>query len=177
MGLNVIILFAVITVGTLLITYFASKKTKTAGSFYTAGGGLTARQNGLALAGDFMSASTFLGLIGAFALTGYDGFFLMYPALVSFLVILFLVAEPLRNLGKYTLGDMITSRYKFKQVRGVTAINTIVISIFYMLGQLVAAGALFKLLLGIPFNVSVIIVGIGMLAFVLFGGMTATSWV
>ncbi|HZG72034.1 MAG TPA: cation acetate symporter [Chondromyces sp.] len=177
MGLNVIILFAAMTVGTLLITYHASKKTKTAGSFYTAGGGLTARQNGLALAGDFMSASTFLGLIGAFSLTGYDGFFLMYPSLVSFLVILFLVAEPLRNLGKYTLGDMVTARYKYKQVRGVTAINTIVISVFYMLGQLVAAGALFKLLLGIPYNVSVIIVGIGMLAFVLFGGMTATSWV
>ncbi|MCM3322613.1 MULTISPECIES: solute symporter family protein [Cytobacillus] len=177
MDIQVIILFSIITIGTLLITYFASKKTKTAGSFYTAGGGLTARQNGLALAGDFMSASTFLGLIGAFALSGFDGFFLMYPALLSFLVILFLVAEPLRNLGKYTLGDMITARYRFKQVRAVTAINTIVISIFYMLGQLVAAGALFKLLLGIPFHISIIIVGIGMLTFVLFGGMTATSWV
>ncbi|WP_050615167.1 solute symporter family protein [Bacillus testis] len=177
MGINVIILFAIMSVGTLLITYYASKKTKTASSFYTAGGGLTARQNGLALAGDFMSASTFLGLIGAFALTGFDGFFLMFGALVSFLVVLFLVAEPLRNLGKYTLGDMITTRYKYKQVRGVTAFNTLFISIFYMLGQLVAAGALFKLLLGIPYNVSVIIVGIVMLIFVLFGGMTATSWV
>ncbi|AZV41411.1 solute symporter family protein [Peribacillus asahii] len=177
MSLNVIILFVFMSIGVLFITYFASKKTKTAGSFYTAGGGLTARQNGLALAGDFMSASTFLGLIGAFALTGYDAFFLMYGALVSFLVILFLVAEPLRNLGKYTLGDMITARFKYKQVRGVTALNTMIISIFYMLGQLVAAGALFKLLLGIPYNTSVIIVGIFMLAFVLFGGMTATSWV
>lgn len=177
MGIDIILLFAFMTVGTLFITYYASKKTKTAGSFYTAGGGLTARQNGLALAGDFMSASTFLGLIGAFSLYGYDGFFLMYPTLVSFLVILFLVAEPLRNLGRYTLGDMITARYRYNQVRGVTAINTIVISIFYMLGQLVAAGALFKLLLGIPYNVSVIIVGLAMLVFVLFGGMTATSWV
>ena len=177
MGFNTIILFALMSIGVLLITYFASKKTKTAGSFYTAGGGLTARQNGLALAGDFMSASTFLGLIGAFALTGYDAFFLMYGALVSFLVILFLVAEPLRNLGKYTLADMVTARFKYKQVRGVTAFNTMVISIFYMLGQLVAAGALFKLLLGIPYNVSVIVVGIAMLVFVLFGGMTATSWV
>ena len=130
------------SIGVIFITYFASKKTKTAGSFYTAGGGLTARQNGLALAGDFMSASTFLGLIGAFSLTGYDAFFLMYGALISFLVILFLVAEPLRNLGKYTLADMLTARFKFKQVRGVTAFNTMVISIFYMLGQLVAAGAL-----------------------------------
>ncbi|HWI48478.1 MAG TPA: cation acetate symporter [Rummeliibacillus sp.] len=177
MNISIIIMFAAITLMTLFVTYYASKKTKTAGSFYTAGGGLTARQNGLALAGDFMSASTFLGLIGAFSLNGYDGFFLMYPALISFLVILFLVAEPLRNLGKYTLGDMITSRYRYKQVRGVTAVNTIVISIFYMLGQLVAAGALFKLLLGIPYNVSVLFVGITMLLFVLFGGMTATSWV
>lgn len=177
MSLNVIILFVLMSIGTMFITYYASKKTKTAGSFYTAGGGLTARQNGLALAGDFMSASTFLGLIGAFALTGYDAFFLMYGALVSFLVILFLVAEPLRNLGKYTLGDMISARYKYKQIRGVTAFNTMIISIFYMLGQLVAAGGLFKLLLGIPYNTSVIIVGILMLVFVLFGGMTATSWV
>jgi len=177
MNWTVIILFALMSIGTLFITYFASKKTKTAGSFYTAGGGLTARQNGLALAGDFMSASTFLGLIGAFSLTGYDGFFLMYGALVSFLVVLFLVAEPLRNLGKYTLADMVTTRFKYKQVRGVTAFNTLVISVMYMLGQLVAAGALFKLLLGIPYNTSVIIVGIVMLVFVLFGGMTATSWV
>ncbi|MGN1402153.1 MAG: cation acetate symporter [Bacillus sp. (in: firmicutes)] len=177
MDVNIIIMFVIMSAGTLFITYYASKKTKTAGSFYTAGGGLTARQNGLALAGDFMSASTFLGLIGAFALNGYDGFFLMFGALVSFLVVMFLVAEPLRNLGKYTLGDMVTARYKYKQVRGVTAFNTLFISIFYMLGQLVAAGALFKLLLGIPYNTSVIIVGIVMLIFVLFGGMTATSWV
>ncbi len=177
MGWAIILLFAVMSIGVLFITYYASQKTKTAGSFYTAGGGLTARQNGLALAGDFMSASTFLGLIGAFSLTGYDGFFLMYGALVSFLVILFLVAEPLRNLGKYTLGDMITARFRFKQVRGVTAFNTIIISVFYMLAQLVAAGALFQLLLGIPYNISVLIVGVAMLAFVLFGGMTATSWV
>lgn len=177
MDATIIWMFVAMSAGTLFITYYASKKTKSPGSFYTAGGGLTARQNGLALAGDFMSASTFLGLIGAFALTGFDGFFLMFGALVSFLVVMFLVAEPLRNLGKYTLGDMITARYKYKQVRGVTAFNTLFISIFYMLGQLVAAGALFKLLLGIPYNTSVIIVGIVMLIFVLFGGMTATSWV
>jgi cation/acetate symporter len=173
----VIGIFSVMIVGIFFVTHAASKRTKTAESFYTAGGGLTARQNGLALAGDFMSASTFLGLIGAFALTGYDAFFLMYGALISFLVILFLVAEPLRNLGKFTLGDMITSRFDFKTVRLVTSVNTIVISLFYMLSQLVAAGALFQLLLGIPYQVSIIVVGIGMLAFVLMGGMTATSWV
>ena len=164
-------------IGIFAITRYASKRTKTADAFYTAGGGLTARQNGLALAGDFMSASTFLGLIGAFALTGFDAYFMMYGALISFLVILFLVAEPLRNLGKYTLGDVITSRFNHQTVRLVTASNTIIISLFYMLGQLVAAGSLFQLLLGIPYQTSIIVVGIGMLAFVLIGGMTATSWV
>ena len=173
----VIVIFVAMVIGIFAITRYASKRTKTADAFYTAGGSLTARQNGLALAGDFMSASTFLGLIGAFALTGFDAYFMMYGALISFLVILFLVAEPLRNLGKYTLGDMITSRFNHQSVRLVTATNTIIISLFYMLGQLVAAGSLFQLLLGIPYQTSIIVVGIGMLAFVLLGGMTATSWV
>ena len=154
----VIVIFAAMVIGIFAITRYASKRTKTADAFYTAGGGLTARQNGLALAGDFMSASTFLGLIGAFALTGFDAYFMMYGALISFLVILFLVAEPLRNLGKYTLGDVITSRFNHQTVRLVTAINTIIISLFYMLGQLVAAGSLFQLLLGIPYQTSIIVV-------------------
>ncbi|EIT84336.1 SSS family solute/sodium (Na+) symporter [Fictibacillus macauensis ZFHKF-1] len=177
MDVKVVVLFAAIVALTLLITYYASKKTRNASAFYTAGGGLNAWQNGFAIAGDFMSASSFLGLIGAIALFGYDGYFLMYGALVSYLVVLLLVAEPLRNLGKYTLADMIAERFAAKKVRGVTAFNALTISVFYMLAQLVAAGALFKLLLGIPYELSVVIVGIVMLTFVLFGGMTATSWV
>lgn len=177
MDFKVVTLFVLIVVVTLLITYYASKKTNNASSFYTAGGGLTGWQNGFAIAGDFMSASSFLGLIGAISLIGYDGFFLMYGALVSYLVVLLLVAEPLRNLGKYTLADMIAERFQTKKVRGVTAFNALTISVFYMLAQLVAAGALFKLLLNINYEISVVIVGLVMLTFVIFGGMTATSWV
>ncbi|MEY8348394.1 cation acetate symporter [Bacillus cereus] len=177
MDYKVVAMFGLIVVITLFITYYASKKTRNASSFYTAGGGLSGWQNGFAIAGDFMSASSFLGLIGAISLLGYDGFFLMYGALVSYLVVLLLVAEPLRNLGKYTLADMITERFQNKKVRGVTAFNALTISVFYMLAQLVAAGALFKLLLNINYEISVVIVGLVMLVFVIFGGMTATSWV
>ncbi|MGI2749713.1 solute symporter family protein [Bacillus cytotoxicus] len=177
MDYKVVVMFGFIVIMTLVITYHASKKTSNAHSFYTAGGGLKGWQNGFAIAGDFMSASSFLGLIGAISLLGYDGYFLMYGALVSYLVVLLLVAEPLRNLGKYTLADMITERFQNKKVRGVTAFNALTISVFYMLAQLVAAGALFKLLLNIQYEISVVIVGLVMLIFVIFGGMTATSWV
>lgn len=177
MDFKVISLFVIIVFITLLITYYAAKKTKNASSFYTAGGGLKGWQNGFAIAGDFMSASSFLGLIGAIALVGYDGYFLMYGALVSYLVVLLLVAEPFRNLGKYTLADMISERFRNKNLRGVTAFNALTISVFYMLAQLVAAGALFKLLLNINYEISVVLVGLIMLVFVIFGGMTATSLV
>ncbi|KON69456.1 symporter [Peribacillus butanolivorans] len=177
MDIKVVSMFLLVVLITLLITFYASRKTNNASSFYTAGGGLKGWQNGFAIAGDFMSASSFLGLIGAIALVGYDGFFLMYGALISYLVVLLLVAEPLRNLGKYTLADMIAERFNSKKIRGVTAFNALTISVFYMLAQLVAAGALFKLLLDINYEVSVILVGLVMLTFVIFGGMTATSWV
>ena len=162
---------------TLLITYYSSKKTKNASEFYTAGGGLTAWQNGLAVAGDFMSAASFLGITGAIALVGFDGFYMSIGNLVAFLILLYLVAEPLRNLGKYTMADMITARFNSNKVRGVAAVNTLVISIFYMVAQLVGAGGLIKLLLGIDFGLSVTIVGVLMTIYVIFGGMTATSWV
>ncbi len=170
-------LFLGIIMLTLIITYFSSKKTKSASDFYTAGGGLTAWQNGLAVAGDFMSAASFLGITGAIALVGFDGFYMSIGNLVAFLILLYLVAEPLRNLGKYTMADMITARFNSKKVRGVAATNTLVISIFYMVAQLVGAGGLIKLLLGIDFGLSVMIVGILMTIYVIFGGMTATSWV
>ncbi len=177
MDSQVLLLFSLIVAGTLLITYYASKRSKNPAHFYTASGELTGWQNGLAIAGDFMSAASFLGLIGAVSLAGYDGFFLIYGALVSYLVVLLLVAEPLRNLGKYTLADMISERFHLKKVRAVTAFNTISISIIYMIAQLVAAGALFRILLDIPYVTSVFIVGALMLIFVFFGGMAATSWV
>ena len=170
-------LFLSIVLLTLTITYFSAKKTKNASDFYTAGGGLTAGQNGLAVAGDFMSAASFLGISGAIALIGFDGFYMSVGNLMAFLFLLFLVAEPLRNLGKFTLADMITSRFESKKVRGMAAVSTLVISVFYMIAQLVGAGGLIKLLLGIDYGVAVLIVGVMMTIYVIFGGMTATSWV
>ncbi|MCM3268548.1 cation acetate symporter [Paenibacillus elgii] len=171
------LLFLIIVAGTLVITYYAAKKTKTASEFYTAGGGLTGWQNGLAIAGDYMSAASFLGIAGMVALFGFDGFFYSIGFLVAYLVVLYLVAEPLRNLGKYTMADMIAARFDNKKVRGVAALNSITISIFYMIAQLVGAGALIKLLLGLEYSTSVLIVGALMTVYVVFGGMTATSWV
>jgi len=177
MNATVITLFLAIVILTLVITYFAAKRTQTTGDFYTAGGGLTGWQNGLAIAGDYLSAASFLGIAGAISLFGFDGFFYSIGYLVAYLVVMFLVAEPLRNLGKYTLADMINSRFDAKKVRGVAAISTITIVIFYMIAQLVGAGALIQLLFGIDYWIAVLIVGVMMTIYVLFGGMTATSWV
>lgn len=171
------ILFVAIVGMTLVITYWAAKRTKTASEFYTAGGGLTGWQNGLAIAGDYLSAASFLGIAGAIALNGFDGFFYSIGYLVAYLVVLYIVAEPLRNLGKYTIADMITARFNQKKVRAVAAMSTLTIVIFYMIAQLVGAGALIQLLLGIDYWIAVLIVGVMMTTYVLFGGMTATSWV
>jgi cation/acetate symporter len=170
-------LFLIIVALTLIVTYIASKRTKTTSDFYTAGSSLTGWQNGLAIAGDYMSAASFLGIAGMIALSGFDGFFYSIGFLVAYLVVLYIVAEPLRNLGKYTVADMIAARFKEKNVRGVAALNTITISIFYMIAQLVGAGALIKLLLGLDYIYSVLIVGVLMTVYVVFGGMMATSWV
>ena len=171
------LLFLIIVGGTLVITYYAAKRTKTASQFYTAESSLTGWQNGLAIAGDYMSAASFLGIAGMIALFGFDGFFYSIGFLVAYLVVLYLVAEPLRNLGKYTMADMIATRFDNKKVRGVAALNSITISIFYMIAQLVGAGALIELLLGLDYTTSVLIVGVLMTVYVVFGGMTATSWV
>lgn len=172
------IAFFVAIVGlTLYVTYLASKRTNSASEFYTAGGGLTGWQNGIAIAGDYLSAASFLGIAGAIALFGFDGFFFSIGYLVAYLVVLFIVAEPLRNLGRYTLADMIAARFNQKKVRGAAAISTITIVLFYMIAQLVGAGALIQLLLGIDYWVAVLIVGTMMTIYVLFGGMAATSWV
>ncbi|WYP25475.1 cation acetate symporter [Alkalihalobacillus sp. FSL W8-0930] len=177
MSWMVISLFFLIVGSTLVITYYAAKRTKTASEFYTAGGGLTGWQNGLAIAGDYLSAASFLGIAGAIALFGFDGFFYSIGYLVAYLVVLFIVAEPLRNLGKYTLADMIHARFDARKVRGVAAFSTITIVIFYMIAQLVGAGALIQLLFGINYSWAVALVGVMMTIYVLFGGMTATSWV
>ena len=162
---------------TLLVTYVAAKRTSSASDFYTAGGGLQAWQNGFAIAGDYLSAAAFLGVSGAIALTGFDGFFFSVGYVVANLVLLYIVAEPMRNLGKYTLADMLTARFNEKRIRGIAATSTITIVILYMIAQLVGAGALIQMLFGIPYWVAVLIVGVMMTTYVLFGGMTATSWV
>ncbi|MBO2536169.1 solute symporter family protein [Rummeliibacillus suwonensis] len=169
--------FVAIVALTLIVTYIASKRTNSASEFYTAGGGLTGWQNGIAIAGDYLSAASFLGIAGAIALFGFDGFFYSIGYLVAYLVVLYIVAEPLRNLGRYTLADMITARFDQKKVRGTAAVSSIVIVLFYMIAQLVGAGALIQLLLGIPYWVAVLIVGVMMTIYVLWGGMAATSWV
>ncbi|WP_342525522.1 cation acetate symporter [Chryseomicrobium sp. FSL W7-1435] len=170
--------FFVAIVGlTLYVTYLASKRTNSASEFYTAGGGLTGWQNGIAIAGDYLSAASFLGIAGAIALFGFDGFFFSIGYLVAYLVVLYIVAEPLRNLGRYTLADMIAARFNQKKVRGAAAVSTITIVLFYMIAQLVGAGALIQLLLGIDYWIAVLIVGTMMTVYVLFGGMAATSWV
>ncbi|MGY0694200.1 solute symporter family protein [Virgibacillus sp. FSP13] len=177
MDATVVILFLIIVMITLVITYYAAKQTQTTGDFYTAGGGLTGWQNGIAIAGDYLSAASFLGIAGAIALYGFDGFFYSIGFLIAYLVVLFLVAEPLRNLGKYTLADMINSRFDAKKVRGTAALSTITIVTFYMIAQLVGAGALIQLLFDIDYWIAVLIVGVMMTIYVLFGGMIATSWV
>jgi cation/acetate symporter len=177
MSPTAVILFLCIILLTMIITYYAAKKTANSNEFYTGGGGLKGWQNGLAIAGDYMSAASFLGIAGTIALTGFDGFFYSLGFLVAYLVVLYLVAEPLRNLGKYTMADMIAARFANQNVRGVAAFNTITISIFYMIAQLVGAGALIKLLFGFNYYTSVLIVGILMTIYVVFGGMRATSWV
>ncbi|GAA0437486.1 sodium/solute symporter [Lentibacillus halophilus] len=177
MSPTVIILFLIIVALTLAITYWASRQTQTTGDFYTAGGGLTGFQNGIAISGDYLSAASFLGIAGSIALYGFDGFFYSIGFLIAYLVVLFLVAEPLRNLGKYTLADMINARFDAKKVRGSAALSTVTISLFYMIAQLVGAGALIQLLFDIPYWIAVLIVGVMMTIYVLFGGMIATSWV
>ena len=170
-------LFVAIVAITLGITAWASRRTKDTSHHYVAGGEIKGWQNGLAIAGDYMSASTFLGIAGAIALTGFAGFYVAAGGLVTFLFVLLLVAEPLRNLGKYTMADVLTSRFNARGVRSAAALSTVIISIMYMIGQLVGAGALITLLLGIDYTVAVIIIGILMAIYIVAGGMLATTWI
>ncbi len=166
-----------IIVCTLIITYWAAKRSKTTNWFYVASGRLTGFQNGLAIAGDFISAASFLGIAGMIALQGYDGFLYSIGFLDSYLVVLYLVAEPVHRLGKYSLGDVICSRFPTRKIRLLIAVSTFMISILYMIPQLVASGFLLRLLLDIDYSVSVIVIGGLMTIYVVLGGMIATSWV
>ncbi|WP_025028881.1 solute symporter family protein [Caldalkalibacillus mannanilyticus] len=177
MSITMFVFFLAIVIGTLLITYWAARQTTSTSDYYAAGGQLTGFQNGLAIAGDYMSAASFLGITGVIALYGFDGYFYSIGFLVSYLVLLLLIAEPIRHLGKFTMGDVIAARFPSRWIRTLTSFSTLFISVLYMVAQLIAAGALLKLLLGVRYDVSVLIVGILMTIYVVFGGMMATSWV
>src|SRR5512133_2344005 len=170
-------MFLAIIMLTGVVVYRAAMSTKTAADFYTAGGGITGMQNGWAIAGDYLSAATFLGIAGLTSVFGADGFMYAVGPFFSFVTILLVIAEPCRNAGKYTLGDILSLRSKSKVVRGAAAISAVVVSTFYLLGQMVGAGKLMQLLLGIPYNVSIITVGVLLVVYVTYGGMKATTWV
>jgi cation/acetate symporter len=172
--------FLVFVASTLGITYWAAKRSRGAGAYFAAGRQITAWQNGFAIAGDFMSAASFLGVIGLIALQGFDGFLYALGGFVAFVTILLLIAEPLRNTGKYTMGDVLAYRLRPRPVRALAALSTLATILFYMTAQMVGAGALVTLLLatsGITYNVAVTGVGILMMTYVVFGGMLAATWV
>ena len=170
-------MFAGFVVMTLFITKWAASKTKSASDFYTAGGGITGFQNGLAIAGDYMSAASFLGISAAVMASGYDGLIYSIGFLVGWPVITFLMAERLRNLGKFTFADVAGYRFQQKPIRIFAASGTLVVVAFYLIAQMVGAGALIKLLFGLDYWLAVVLVGALMMIYVMFGGMTATTWV
>ncbi|ACD95120.1 solute symporter family protein [Trichlorobacter lovleyi] len=170
-------IFLAIIGATMAVVVWSAKQTKSAADFYTAGGGITGTQNGWAIAGDYMSAASFLGISGMISLYGYDGFMYSVGWLVAYITVLLIVAEPCRNAGKYTLGDILSFRTSPKPVRAVAAISTVSVSTFYLTAQMVGAGKLMQLLLGVPYKTAIIGVGILMVGYVVFGGMTATTWV
>ncbi len=172
-----IIMFATFVVFTLGITKWAAGRTKSASDFYTAGGGITGFQNGLAIAGDYMSAASFLGITAAVMTNGYDGLIYALGFLVGWPILTFLMAERLRNLGRFTFADVAGYRFQAKPIRMFAASGTLVVVLFYLIAQMVGAGALIKLLFGLDYWVAVALVGVLMMVYVLFGGMTATTWV
>ncbi|MGQ0557032.1 MAG: cation acetate symporter [Nitrospiraceae bacterium] len=172
-----ICMFGVFVLLTLFITKWAAARTKSAAAFYTAGGGVTGFQNGLAIAGDYMSAASFLGISAAVMASGYDGLIYSIGFLVGWPVLTFLMAERLRNLGKFTFADVAAFRFKQAPIRIFAASGTLVVVSFYLIAQMVGAGQLIKLLFGLEYWIAIVIVGALMMVYVLFGGMTATTWV
>lgn len=172
-----IVMFFIFVVATLGITYWASKRTKSASDFYTAGGGITGTQNGTAIAGDYMSAASFLGITGMVYLKGYDGLIFSIGFLVGWPIILFMISEQLRNLGKYTFADVTAYRLKQKPVRILAALGSISVVVLYLIAQMVGAGKLIEILFGMDYEFAVVLVGVLMILYVVFGGMLATTWV
>ena len=177
LNVSAIVMFVAFVGMTLCITYWASKRNHSASDYYTAGGKITGFQNGLAIAGDYMSAASFLGISALVFTSGYDGLIYSIGFLVGWPIILFLMAERLRNLGKYTFADVASYRLKQKEIRTLSASGSLVVVAFYLIAQMVGAGKLIQLLFGLDYHVAVILVGILMVLYVLFGGMLATTWV
>lgn len=178
-GLNIsaIVMFFIFVGATLVITYWAAKRTKSAKDFYTAGGGITGFQNGMAIAGDYMSAASFLGISALVYEQGYDGLIYSIGFLVGWPIILFMIAEPLRNLGKYTFADVASYRLRQGPIRTLAAFGSITTVILYLIAQMVGSGKLIQLLFGLQYEVAVMLVGVLMVLYVTFGGMLATTWV
>ena len=177
LNIPAIVMFAIFVGLTLAITYWAASRTKSASDFYTAGGGITGFQNGLAMAGDYMSAATLLGLTAMVYNNGYDAYLFMIAFFVGWPIILFLMAERLRNLGKFTFADITSYRLDQGKVRTMAAIGSLTVVCFYLIVQMVGAGQLIKLLFGLDYHIAVIVVGALMVVYVTFGGMVATTWV
>ncbi|KKW68720.1 acetate permease [Lampropedia cohaerens] len=172
-----IVMFLVFIVGTMGITYWAARQTKTTSDFYTAGGGITGFQNGLAIAGDYLSAASFLGIAGMVYVSGFDGMVYAIGFLFGWPVVMFLIAERLRNLGKYNFADVTSFRMEQTPIRLLAASASLIIIALYLIAQMVGAGKLIVLLFGINYKLAVVIVGSLMMIYVTFGGMTATTWV
>jgi len=176
-NITAVVMFIIFISITLGITYWAAKKTRSASDFYTAGGSISGLQNGLAIAGDYMSAASFLGISGLVFASGFDGLIYSIGFLVGWPVILFLLAERLRNLGKYTFTDAVSFRLQAVPIRSLAACGTLAVVILYLIAQMVGAGKLIQILFGLPYSVAVFIVGLLMICYVTFGGMLATTWV
>ncbi|TDB60245.1 cation/acetate symporter ActP [Photorhabdus khanii] len=176
-NIQAIIMFVLFVGFTLYITYWASKRTRSRTDYYTAGGRITGFQNGMAIAGDFMSAASFLGISALVYTSGYDGLIYSIGFLIGWPIILFLIAERLRNLGRYTFADVASYRLQQRPIRTLSAIGSLVVVALYLIAQMVGAGKLIELLFGLNYHIAVVLVGILMVLYVLFGGMLATTWV
>ena len=174
---HAIFMFMLFVAMTMCITWWASRRNKSAADFYTAGGGITGFQNGMAIAGDYMSAATLLGLTAMLYTSGYDGYIYMMAFFAGWPIILFLMAERLRNLGRFTFSDITAYRLDQGKIRTMAAVSSLTVVCFYLIAQMVGAGQLIKLLFGLDYNIAIFAVGILMMVYVTFGGMTATTWV
>src|SRR5271155_5657519 len=172
-----VLIFAAFVILTLIITYWAAQRTRSAKDFYAAGGGVSGLQNGLAIAGDYMSAASFLGITALVYTGGYYGLIYSIGFLVGWPIIMFLMAEPLRNLGRFTFADVASYRLAATPIRAMAATGTLVTVAFYLIAQMVGAGQLIQLLFGLPYLYAVLVVGVLMVIYVTFGGMIATTWV